>query len=46
MLSDQMLLDTYIHANQVHCEIEFIEMLAHELQRRGLSAPDLELQLN
>ena len=41
LLSDEILLDTYICAREVECEEEFLEILVHELQLRGLTAPDI-----
>jgi|GEM_PF-2708797 len=40
LLSDEILLDTYLCACEVECEEEFIEILVHEIQLRGLKAPE------
>lgn len=41
LLSDDILLDTYICAREVNCDDEFLQILVHEIQLRGLIAPDV-----
>jgi len=39
ILSDQLLIDTYLAAIHYKCEHDFIQMLAIELKHRGLQVP-------
>lgn len=40
LLSDEMLLEAYLHAQRLQLELDFIYMLKAEIVRRNLLPPD------
>ncbi|URN94784.1 MAG: sporulation histidine kinase inhibitor Sda [Candidatus Pristimantibacillus lignocellulolyticus] len=40
LLSNELLIDTYLQAIHYQCDREFIQMLAFELQLRGIILPE------